>query len=171
MMSMAKLPEYLEKHGYKNPDDQNSGPPQYALNIPGQGMFPWIAANPKLLNATHAFFEADRGARPLWINWFPVQKKLLDDISRPVGDNDILYCDIAGGRGHDLLDFRQKFGQYPGRYVLMDLPHVVNDQTLNLAGVEKLPFDFFKDQVIPGKISPHNRKHTANDNQMRGSTT
>ena len=168
---MAKLPEYFEKNGYRNPQDQNSGPPQYAHNIPGQGIFPWIAAKPKLLSAAHAFFEGDRGNRPLWVNWFPVQKKLLDDVSRPVGNDDILYCDVAGGRGHDLLDFKQKFGQYPGRYVLMDLPHVVNDQTLNLAGVEKLPFDFFNDQVIPGKILSHKREYTADDNQMRGSTT
>jgi hypothetical protein len=37
--------------------------------------------------------------------------------------------------------------------------------------VEKLPFDFFNDQVIPGKILSQKREYTADDNQMRGSTT
>jgi hypothetical protein len=154
MISMAKLPEYLEKNGYKNPDDQNSGPVQYGHNIPGQSLWPYIAARPKLLSATHAFFEGDRGSRPLWVDWFPVQKLLLDDISKPVDEGDILYVDVAGGRGHDLLDFKQKFSNYPGKYVLMDLPHVVDDKTLHLANVEKRAFNFFEDQVVPSKNPP-----------------
>jgi hypothetical protein len=166
MISMAKLPEYFEKEGYKNPDDQNSGPAQYGHSIPGQNLWPYIAANPKLLNAAHAFFEGDRGSRPLWVDWFPVQHKLLDDASRPVSDNDVLYVDIAGGRGHDLLDFKAKFSRYPGKYVLMDLPHVVDDKTLTLHGVEKKSFNFFQDQVIPGKCSPRGYKSAADDTQM-----
>lgn len=150
MISMAKLPEYLEKNGYKNPGEQNSGPVQYALDIPEQSLWPYIAARPKLLNATHAFFEGDRGSRPVWVNWFPVQEKLLDDSSKPVNDDGILYVDIAGGRGHDLLDFRGKFSKYPGKYVLMDLPHVVEDETLDLPDVDKRSFDFFQDQVVAG---------------------
>lgn len=64
MISMAKLPEYLEQNVYRNPDDQNSGPVQYAHNIAGESLWPHIAARPKLLNATHAFFEGDREADP-----------------------------------------------------------------------------------------------------------
>lgn len=171
MISIAKLPEYFEKNGYKNPDNQNSGPAQYGHNIPGQNLWPYIAANPKLLNAAHAFFEGDRGSRPLWIDWFPVQEKLLDDASKPVKDDDILYVDVAGGRGHDLLDFKQKFSSYPGKYVLMDLPHVVGDKTLNLADVEKRSFDFFQDQVVPGKSPPPIRRYDTDECQTLESTT
>ncbi len=153
MISMAKLPEYFEKHGYNNPDDQNSGPAQFAHNIPGQSLWPVIAARPKLLSAVHAFFEGDRGNRPVWVDWFPVREKLLNDTSKPVSDNDALYVDVAGGRGHDLLNFKQKFSEYPGKYVLMDLPHVIEDTTLDLHDVEKRSFNFFEDQVIPSKVS------------------
>jgi hypothetical protein len=76
---------------------------------------------------------------------------LLDDVSKPVSKDDILYVDVAGGRGHNLLEFKQRFSTYPGRYILMDLPHVVDDKTLHLADVEKQSFDFFKDQVVPSK--------------------
>lgn len=148
---MTKLPEYFEKNGYKNPDDQNSGPVQYAHNIPGQSLWPYIAARPKLLNAAHAFFEGDRGSRPVWVDWFPVQEKLLSDTSKPVHDGSILYVDVAGGRGHDLLDFKRRFSEHLGKYVLMDLPHVINDKTLDLPGVEKRSFNFFQDQVVPSK--------------------
>ncbi|KAJ8117929.1 hypothetical protein OPT61_g973 [Boeremia exigua] len=149
MISIAKLPEYLGKHGYNNPSDQNSGPAQYAHDLPEQSLWPWIAARPKLLDAAHAFFEGDRGSRPVWVDWFPVREKFLDDDSKPVSNDDILYVDVAGGRGHDLLDFKQKFSKYPGKYVLMDLPHVVDDKTLNLPDVDKKAFNFFQDRVVP----------------------
>jgi hypothetical protein len=76
---------------------------------------------------------------------------ILDDVSKHVGEEDVLYVDIAGGRGHDLVDFKQRFSAYPGKYVLMDLPHVVDDETLCLANVEKRAFNFFEDQVVPSK--------------------
>ncbi|KAF2624505.1 hypothetical protein BU25DRAFT_476194 [Macroventuria anomochaeta] len=65
MIFIAKLPEYFERHEYKNPTNQNWGPAQYGHNFPGQNLWPYIAANPKLLNAVHAFFEGGRGSRPL----------------------------------------------------------------------------------------------------------
>jgi hypothetical protein len=152
MKSMASLPEYLRKAGYKNPQNQEDGPVQYGLGIDKVNMFTYMMANnPKLLGSFQTFFEADRGSRPAWVDWFPVQQKLLDDPTKPVKEDNILYVDIAGGRGHDLLVFKDRFPQYPGRYVLQDLPGIVNDQTLKLGDrVEKVGFNFFEDQAISG---------------------
>jgi hypothetical protein len=150
MKPMAALPEYLEKNGYKNPDNVDDGPAQYGLGITGS-VWSYIASKPKLLNAMHSFFEGDRGSRPAWVDWFPVQQKLLSDPSKPVQEGDPLYVDVAGGRGHDLLAFKKKFPEQPGKYYLFDLPHVVNDETINLGpGVEKKAFNFFEDQPISG---------------------
>lgn len=157
MKSFASLPEYLEKTGYKNPSEQADGPFQYGFNTPKVDLFTYMADKPKLQNSFQTFFEADRGSRPSWVDWFPVKERLLDDATKPVREDDILYVDVAGGRGHDLLAFKQKFSEYPGRYVLHDLPHVVNDKTLSLGeGVEKKQFNFFQDQVMPGMVThPH----------------
>ncbi|KAJ4407932.1 hypothetical protein N0V91_003597 [Didymella pomorum] len=81
-------------------------------------MPPYIAANPKLFIAMHAFFEGDRGSRALWIDWFHMQEKLVDDSSKLVDQNDILLVDVAGGRGHNLFGFKCKFAEYPGRILL-----------------------------------------------------
>lgn len=88
-----------------------------------------------------------------------------------MNENDILYVDVAGGRGHDLLDFKAKFIKYPGKYVLMDLPHVVDDKTLSLDGVQKQSFDFFQDQVIPSKCLEHKYRPAADRGQMLESIT
>lgn len=148
---MASLPEYLKENGYQNPDDQENGPAQYGLGITGS-LWGYLMQKPKLMNAYHSFFEGDRGNRPDWIDWFPVEEKLLGDTSKLVKEDDVLYVDVAGGRGHDLLAFKKKFDGYPGRYVLLDLPHVIEDETLDLvAGVEKKAFNFFEQKVPSGK--------------------
>ncbi|PVI04220.1 O-methyltransferase [Periconia macrospinosa] len=148
---MAGLPEYLEKTGYKNPLDPQDGPFQYGHNAPGESFFEFLSKRPKIMNSYSTFFEASRGSRPDWIDWFPVQEKLLDDASKPVTKDDILLIDVAGNRGHDLMAFKNKFSsKYPGRYVLFDQPHIIEDQTLDLGeDVEKKAFDFFKDPVLP----------------------
>jgi hypothetical protein len=154
MMPIAKLPEYLQKTGYKNPSasDPLGGPAQYGLEI-GGNVFEYVVSNPKLLDAFNAFFEGDRGSRPSWVDWYPIQEKLLSDPSKTVTEEDILYVDVAGGRGHDLLEFKRKFPEQKGRYLLYDQAHVIADETLELGpGVEKKAFDFFEEGVAPGNL-------------------
>lgn len=147
---MAKIPAYLAKTGYKNPNDQADGPLQYRYDAQGQDLFQILVARPNLLSAFSAFFEGDRGSRPDWVDWFPVKERLLDDPQRVIELEGPLYVDVAGGRGHDLLSFKTKFAAYPGRYYLFDLPHIVEDRTLDLGdGVERIGFNFFQDRVIP----------------------
>lgn len=152
---MASLPEYLRKTGYKNPGDQEDGPLQYGLGIDKVNLFTHMVTNDhKLLGSMQTFFEADRGSRPAWVDWFPVKQKLLDDSTKSIKDDGILYVDVAGGRGHDLLAFKDKFPEYPGRYVLQDLPQVADDQTLQLGDrVERISFDFFENQAVSGMCS------------------
>ena len=151
---MAGLLEFLEKTGFKNPSDPHNGPFQYGHNAPGESFFEFLSKRPKILNSYNTFFEADRAGSPNWIDWFPVQQKLLDDASKPVTKDDILLIDVAGNRGYDLLAFKNKFSSlYPGRYVLFDLPYIIEDQTLDLGeNVEKRAFDFFKGPVLPGNL-------------------
>lgn len=151
METMAKILTFLAETGYKNPNNQADGPLQYRYDAQGQDLFQILFARPNLLSAFSAFFEGGRGSRPDWVDWFPVQQKLLDDPDRPIAEDGPLYVDIAGGRGHDLLAFKQKFAGYPGKHYLYDLPHIAEDRTLDLGDrVERVGFNFFQDQVVPG---------------------
>lgn len=93
--------------------------------------------------------EADRAARPLWTEWFPVQKELIDGFN---GDpaQDTLIVDIAGGRGHDISSFHQSFPDAPGRRVLQDLPQVLDGVQDLDPRIEGMTCDFFKPQPIEG---------------------
>lgn len=146
--TLAKVPEYLKKIGYKNPSGATDGPLQYAENI-DVPIWEWLAQVPENLNASSTFMEADQAARPKWVDWFPVQQQLIDGFS---GDsaNDPLLVDIGGGRGQDATAFRNAFQNAPGRIVLQDLPQVIdNIQELDLK-IEKMHHDFFKEQTITG---------------------
>jgi hypothetical protein len=94
-----------------------------------------------------AFFEADRGSRPNWVDWFPVQEKLLQNFSP--GQDDLVLVDVAGGRGHEVSAFLDKFPELPGRYVLQDLPHVLSDEILVLnPRIEKKEMDFWTEGPV-----------------------
>ncbi|KAJ4371746.1 hypothetical protein N0V86_008299 [Didymella sp. IMI 355093] len=151
METMAKIPAFLAATGYKNPDNQRNGPLQYRYDAQGQDLFQILLARPNLLSAFSAFFEGDSASRPSWVDWFPVQQRLLNDSDRPTAEDGPLYVDVAGGRGHDLLAFKQKFASYSGKYYLFDLPHIAEDRTLDLGDrVERVGFNFFQDPVAPG---------------------
>ena len=53
----------------------------------------------------------------------------------------------------------------------MDLPHVVDDKTLTLDGVEKKSFNFFEDQVVPSKCLTRKSQSAADEIQMLASIT
>lgn len=68
-----------------------------------------------------------------------------------------LLVDIGGGRGHDLLEFRNRFPEAPGKLVLEDLPSVIDEvrdaQDLNAGDVDAVPYDFFAgQQPVPGGL-------------------
>ena len=99
----------------------------------------------------NTFMEGQRANRPYWGDWFPVRERILNDTStdpeRP------LLVDIGGGRGHDLLAFKDRFPDAPGKLVLEDLPGVI-DEVRGIQNLSKdyrfdtVPYDFFT-QVQP----------------------
>lgn len=109
------------------------------LALPGNESY-WDDAN--------SFFEGDRGSRPPWFTWFPVQKKLLAGADR--GDNYILMVDVAGGRGHDLLEFYSQYSDEPGRLVLQDQQPVLDSITGMPDRIEKCGIDFWSQQPVSG---------------------
>lgn len=56
------------------------------------------------------------GARRYWVDWFPVQRRVLDGID----PEKVLLVDVGGGKGHDVLAFQARFPGR-GRLVVQDL--------------------------------------------------
>jgi hypothetical protein len=88
---------------------------------------------------------------PPWLNVYPVADKTGS------GSPEHLFVDIGGNMGHVAVAFRKKFPDLPGKVVVQDLPHVIEDVTEEFKGkgVEFMGCDFFQPQPIEGtSISP-----------------
>lgn len=149
MRSLADTPDYLEQIGYSNPIDGRNGPFQSALNCPNEGIFDWLKrpVNARHWEAANAFFEGDRGSRPSWVTWFPVQEKLINGSSPDTP----LLVDVAGGHGHDLKEFMDKFPN-AGSLVLQDQQPVLDSATSLPPAVRKQKIDFFKESPVIGLL-------------------
>ena len=144
----GKAPAFLQETNYQNPSDAKHGILQYTRNTDKEA-FPWLLLpeNKELFDNSQTFFEGDRGSRPSWVEWFPVQEKLLEGCSAQTP----LLVDIAGGRGHDVTEFHAKFPKETGRLVLQDQQPVLDSATCLPARIEKIPIDFYKDIPVEGQ--------------------
>ncbi|OQE02756.1 hypothetical protein PENVUL_c039G09352 [Penicillium vulpinum] len=146
MPTLAKIPEFLRQQEHRNPEGTTAGPLQFVEKT-DETFWTWLPQNPEYLDSCNTFMEANRGARPSWLEWFPVEERLL---SVACSDSETLMVDVAGGRGHELVDFAARFPDVTGRLVLQDLPHILEESTIDTKRIEKQAFDLFKPQPIHG---------------------
>lgn len=152
MPSITAAPHWLNQHGWQlNPTDATNGPFQ-AGHKTDLDMFGFALANKeKFWDDMNTFFEGDRGSRPHWAEWFPVQDKLLgSNVLKP--DAPVI-VDVGGGRGHDIAGFRKHFPDLPGRLVLQDQQPVLDSIVALDPAIEKRALDFFSEAPVPGMAS------------------
>jgi len=143
--TMVKIPQYFKENGYKSPKDPMNGALQYAFHTNLEAFDYWHKS-PAILNNFNTFMAGVRGSRPSWVEWFPVKEQILDGFN---GDeNSVLLTDIAGGRGHDVQDFHQKFPDHKGKLVLQELPAVIDDIKALDKSIERVEYDFFTPQTV-----------------------
>ena len=148
--SLVKLPEYLSKHAYKCPTNPRDGAYQYAFQT-NLETFEYWSHSPDVLDNFNTFMGGVRAARANWVEWFPVEQHLLNDFKG--GKDDVLLIDVAGGRGHDLEIFKKRYPSAPGRLVLQDLPHVLDDIKDLSETIERVEYDFFTPQPTRGILA------------------
>ncbi|CRG91369.1 Demethylsterigmatocystin 6-O-methyltransferase [Talaromyces islandicus] len=120
MQVTVKLFEYFELNGYKNPEDIYDAPFQLAYNTKSH-YFEWLTHNPtaqQAFNSVMTQSQQFRGAD--WFDIYPVQENLR------VSPDQVLLVDIGGGVGHDLMAFKKRFPDLPGKLILQDLPQVID---------------------------------------------
>lgn len=107
-----------------------------------------MAENPDALDRFNTFMEGGRDDISHWAHWFPVQKQILEG---SVPDRPLL-VDIAGGRGHDIAGFKQRFPQPTGQLVLEDLPSVIDDIKDLDSEIQRIKHDIFTPQPVKGLL-------------------
>ncbi|KAL4766832.1 O-methyltransferase [Aspergillus nidulans var. acristatus] len=144
MSSVAKVTEFLRKHNYQFIEGLTSGPWNYAMDRE-EVIWEWFSADPERLRLSNSFMEADNGSRPSWVEWCSLPEQLVKAFDG--GVEDVFMVDVAGGRGHDLKAFMDKFLDVKGQFILEDLGHVI-EQSVDGLRANKIEFDLFKEQPI-----------------------
>ncbi len=150
--TLAQLPAWFKSNGYQSPTSATSGPLQHIFNTNLNSFEYWATLPTNALQNFNTCMTGNRGSRPSWIEWFPVEHNVLQGAEED--ETAVLIVDVAGGRGHDLEAFRRKFPHAKGRMILQDLPSVIDDiQDLD-PHIERLTHDMFLPQPIRGKNPP-----------------
>ncbi|KAJ5247306.1 Plant methyltransferase dimerization [Penicillium chermesinum] len=149
--ALNKVPEYLQKTNYRNPDDPMATVIQHTYDVKTDG-FTWLSQNPAAFARFNSFMGAQRAGRPHWGDWFPVEERILTHPA--LSSQTPLIVDIGAGRGHDLMGFKTRFPHATGRLILEDLSRVieeVNGPELETFEIETVVHDFFAEaQPISG---------------------
>ena len=85
-----------------------------------------------------------------WFEIFPISDaftKSLDQDPRAV-----LLVDVGGSHGHDLIQFKKRYPQLPGRLIVQDLPETLISLHTPSREIEWMEYDFFHPQPVQGKI-------------------
>ena len=92
--------------------------------------------------------SVQRDGRPNFADFYPVDKQLVQGFS---SDQDaVLFVDVGGAYGQEILEMKQRTPALPGRTVLQDQPNVIKGCS-ETHGLEIMAHNFFEPQPIRGK--------------------
>ena len=95
--------------------------------------------------------------RPKWMDtdFYPVAERLGHGLK--IDDSKALIVDVGGGLGHDLVEFKKKHPELPGRLILQDLPETIKQIDQINEGIEPTVHDFLSPQPVRGifTYNPH----------------
>ncbi|KAL8870815.1 MAG: hypothetical protein Q9174_003224 [Haloplaca sp. 1 TL-2023] len=143
---MLKLPDYLARTGYKNPQDVKTGP---FADTWGKNTWALYEAEPERGEIFNSFMTAWKKGHSSWFDRYPVETQLSD--AYDMSDDTVLLIDIGGGGGHVLQDFVEQKGKRKNRLIVQDLPAAVSPaKDLQPLGIEGMSYDFFTPQPVQG---------------------
>lgn len=142
--AIAAMPRYFASHGYTSPTDATDAPVSLGYGHKG-GWFDLLAApgNERLAAVFNTTMTLQRSnADATWsVSGYPAYERLKNEDPERV-----VFADIGGGVGHQLVKFQAQFPDLKGKLLLEDLPSVVETATSLPADVIKVAHSFFEAQ-------------------------
>ncbi|KAJ5775356.1 O-methyltransferase family 2 [Penicillium nucicola] len=143
----SKAPEFFRRNQNQFPSSAKDTPFQLGMNT-DLGYFEWLGQNPALAKDFQQWMSLKQAATASWVDWFDIEKNIIDDFDAQSPDN-VLLVDVGGGEGRYLREFQDKFQIAPGQLVLQDLPNVI-EAIENPPDVKLIAHDFFTPQPVKG---------------------
>ncbi|KAJ5646966.1 S-adenosyl-L-methionine-dependent methyltransferase [Penicillium lividum] len=122
-------------------------------------IFGLLEKNPEQKKAFDDYMAARRvDDMPQWFEIYPIAAKLG---SLPDDPSVALMVDVGGGPGQELIRFRERYPDLPGRFVLQDLPITLNRIVELPERIEAVEYDFFTPQPVKGMYHASSVTHFA----------
>lgn len=146
-----RLPTYLAKTKYRNPDNPADGPFNFGFKSE-EPFFQWIM-RPENLYHLPVFSDwmiGQRIGRASWLDMFPVEEQLSVGFSEE--KDAIMLVDVAGASGSEIKDLKRRYPSFPGRMVLQDLPQAIQQIDKSKVDFETMDYNFFSPQPVKGNL-------------------
>ena len=159
----GRLPRYLQRTGYKVPDNINAGLFQDTFDTKLL-FWDWMKAHKGEHDAFHRLMEGTASSNEeAWTKYIPDEwySKRLNPAK--TSNENFVFVDVGGSHGHEMEAFMQQYPSIKGRYILQDLESVsaetrvqtvhgsMCDDTLRQSnGMEKMSHNFLDPQPIRG---------------------
>lgn len=142
--AIAAMPKYFASHGYTSPSDATDAPMNVGFGHKGS-WFDYLAVpgNERIAAVFNTAMSLQRSnADAAWsVSGYPALERLkIEDEDR------VVFADIGGGIGHQLVKFSAQFPDLKGKLLLEDLPSVVESATSLPANITKIGHSFFDPQ-------------------------
>lgn len=147
---MINLPGYLQRNGYKVPQDVKTGP--FADAWGGRHTWALYEDEPERGKVFNSCMTRWKQTNRPWTDTYPAKSKICENVDQ--SKDAVLLVDIGGGRGHVSEDFVKDPAHRTGRVIVQDLPAALGDaDSLSKQGIETMAYDFFTPQPIKGNVS------------------
>ncbi|KAL8691296.1 MAG: hypothetical protein Q9224_004209 [Gallowayella concinna] len=138
---------YLERNGYRVPQDVKTGP--FADAWGGKNTWALYDVEPARGEVFNSFMTKWREGKRIWTDTYPAKHNLCEKMEK--SENAVLLVDIGGGSGHVMEAFVKDPGHQTGRLILQDLAAALGDaDSLMQQGIEAMAYDFFAPQPVKG---------------------
>lgn len=148
-ISAFKMPEFLAKNGYKNPNSLTINPYCHAHNTKGLDMWEFVALDPVRQKNLSKAMEAKSAQNNSPYDLFPFKEEFSKFNTT---DETVLLVDIGGGNGQAVTAIRELCTDIKGKMILQDLENVIHTNTTSISGVDKMDYNFFTPQPVKGNL-------------------
>ncbi|KAL4945556.1 hypothetical protein BDV06DRAFT_209408 [Aspergillus oleicola] len=148
-LALLKLPEYLSKNKYHNPDRADATAFQYAHQT-HEPFYTWLRHRPSLYSAFCGMMKSTEDSAARWPDLFPVRKR-FERFRRPTAQRALRVVDIAGGKGYNIQRLLHHIPDLKGDLILQDVAEVLGNRPSHVdASICEMPHNFFDPQPVTG---------------------
>lgn len=144
----SALPQFLRETGYANPTEP-TGCPWYTAKNTKDPIWEWISKRPVQLEQMMSWMQGQRDGLPIFLDAID-----FNQYARGATDSTLIFVDVGGNRGHQCINLKQRYPDLPGRIVVQDQPHVIEEAKANplpgFGGIEAQSHDIFSPQKLKG---------------------